>query len=519
MNTATTNLSGEASKKRRDNMLPDGPDWTFELLERYHKEIKRVAELYRLDTYPNQIEVITSEQMMDAYSSIGMPINYNHWSFGKKFIQTEQNYKHGQMGLAYEIVINSNPCIAYLMEENTITMQALVIAHACYGHNSFFKGNYLFQTWTDASSIIDYLLFAKNYIAECEERYGVHEVEQLLDSCHALMNFGVDRYKRPEKISINEEKARQEEREAYLQSQVNDLWRTVPKSKVLEEEAKQRFPSEPQENILYFIEKHAPLLESWQREIVRIVRKISQYFYPQKQTQVMNEGWATFWHYTILNHLYDEGLVTERFILEFLHSHTSVVAQPAYNSPYFSGINPYALGFAMFRDIRRICEEPTDEDREWFPELAGTDWLDAVHFAMHNFKDESFISQYLSPKLIRDFKLFAITDDDRKNYIEVSAIHDESGYKAIREKLAAQYNLSNLEPNIQVFNVDVRGDRSMTLQYVPHDRIPLDESYEEVLKHLYRLWGFSVVLEEVKDTGRREILATCPKRNEYDGKI
>ncbi len=158
---------------------------------------------------------------MDAYSSIGMPINYNHWSFGKKFIQTEQTYKHGQMGLAYEIVINSDPCIAYLMEENTVTMQALVMAHACYGHNSFFKGNYLFQTWTDASSIIDYLLFAKNYIAECEHKFGVNEVEKLLDSCHALMNYGVDRYKRPEKISIAEEKARQEEREAYLQSQVN----------------------------------------------------------------------------------------------------------------------------------------------------------------------------------------------------------------------------------------------------------------------------------------------------------
>ncbi|NOH67402.1 SpoVR family protein [Vibrio rotiferianus] len=519
MNTATTNLSGKASKKRRENMLPDGPDWTFELLERYHKEIKRVAEYYRLDTYPNQIEVITSEQMMDAYSSIGMPINYNHWSFGKKFIQTEQNYKHGQMGLAYEIVINSNPCIAYLMEENTITMQALVIAHACYGHNSFFKGNYLFQTWTDASSIIDYLLFAKNYIAECEERYGVHEVEQLLDSCHALMNFGVDRYKRPEKISINEEKARQEEREAYLQSQVNELWRTVPQSKTKEEDMKVRFPSEPQENLLYFFEKHAPLLEPWQREIVRIVRKVSQYFYPQKQTQVMNEGWATFWHYTILNHLYDEGLVSERFILEFLHSHTSVVAQPPYNSPYFNGINPYALGFAMFRDIKRICEEPTDEDKEWFPELAGTDWLDAVHFAMHNFKDESFISQYLSPKLMRDFKLFAINDDDRKNFIEVAAIHDEMGYKRIRETLAAQYNLANLEPNIQVFNVDVRGDRSLTLQYIPHNRIPLDSSYDEVLKHVYRLWGFDVILEEVKDTGHREILSACPKRNQYDTNI
>ncbi|MFY2508331.1 SpoVR family protein [Vibrio pectenicida] len=512
-------MATKTKKVTKKKTLPDGPDWTFDLLERYHVEIKRVADHYRLDTYPNQIEVITSEQMMDAYSSIGMPINYNHWSFGKKFIQTEQGYKHGQMGLAYEIVINSDPCIAYLMEENTVTMQALVMAHACYGHNSFFKGNYLFQTWTDASSIIDYLLFAKNYIIECEQKYGVKEVEELLDSCHALMNFGVDRYKRPEKISIAEETMRQEEREAYLQSQVNDLWRTVPKGKVAQEELKVRFPSEPQENILYFIEKHAPLLESWQRETVRIVRKISQYFYPQKQTQVMNEGWATFWHYTILNHLYDDGLVTDRFILEFLHSHTSVVAQPAYNSPYFNGINPYALGFAMFRDIRRICEEPTDEDREWFPELVDTDWLEAVHFAMKNFKDESFISQYLSPKLMREFKLFAITDDDRKNHIEVSAIHDDLGYRDIREKLAAQYNLSNLEPNIQVFNVDVRGDRSLTLQYVPHDRIPLDDSYEEVLKHLYRLWGFDIILEEVKESGRREILTSCPKRNDYDGQI
>ena len=173
----------------------------------------------------------------------------------------------------------------------------------------------------------------------------------------------------------------------------------------------------------------------------------------------------------------------------------------------------------MFRDIRRICEEPTDEDKEWFPELAGSDWLEAVHFAMHNFKDESFISQYLSPKIIRDFKLFSVLDDDRKNTIEVSAIHDDPGYRLIREKLAAQYNLSNLEPNIQVFNVDVRGDRSMTLQYVPHDRIPLDKGYDEVMKHLYRLWGFDVILEELKDTGHREILTTCPKRNDYGAKI
>lgn len=328
--------------------IATGSEWTFELIQQYDREISRIAERYALDTYPNQIEVITAEQMMDAYASVGMPIGYNHWSYGKHFLSTEKNYKRGQMGLAYEIVINSDPCIAYLMEENTQCMQALVIAHACYGHNSFFKGNYLFRTWTDASSIIDYLVFAKQYIMQCEERYGIDAVEDLLDSCHALMNYGVDRYKRPYPISAEEERQRQKEREELIQRQVNDLWRTIPRVGGKDkEQSMARYPSEPQENILYFIEKNAPLLEPWQREVIRIVRKIAQYFYPQRQTQVMNEGWATFWHYTLLNDLYDEGLVNDGFMMEFLQYHTSVVYQPSFDSPYYSGINPYALGFAM----------------------------------------------------------------------------------------------------------------------------------------------------------------------------
>jgi len=498
--------------------LSDTSDWTFELLEKYQTEIARVAEHYRLDTYTNQIEVITAEQMMDAYASVGMPIGYNHWTFGKKFIQTEQTYKRGQMGLAYEIVINSDPCISYLMEENTMTMQALVMAHACYGHNSFFKGNYLFKSWTDASSIIDYLLFAKKYIAECEHKFGIDEVENCLDACHALMNHGVDRYKRPQKISLEQELERQKSREQYLQSQVNTLWRTVANESDKDKKESVKFPSEPQENLLYFIEKNAPLLKPWQREIVRIVRKVSQYFYPQKQTQVMNEGWACFWHYTILNHLYDEGLVTDQFMIEFLHSHTSVVAQPEYNSPYYSGINPYALGFNMFIDIRRICEHPTDEDKEWFPEIAGSNWLDTLHFAMENFKDESFISQYLSPKLMRDFKLFHIHDNADNNFVEISAIHNESGYKQIRETLSSQYNLSNLEANIQIVHANVTGDRSLTLQYTPHKDIPLADSKNEVLKHLYSLWQFDVKLVQENNKGEQEVIAQCPKRKEVEAK-
>ena len=260
--------------------LPDPSDWTFDLIERYHDVIRHTAERFGLDTYPNQLEIITAEQMMDAYASVGMPINYRHWSYGKEFIATEKKYRRGHMGLAYEIVINSNPCISYLMEENTTAMQALVIAHAAYGHNSFFKGNYLFRMWTDASSIIDYLVYARNYIAECEERHGLQEMEDLLDSCHALASFGVDRYRRPSKRTLAQEVQERKEREAHAQQQINALWRTVPvkEGAAGQPDKEERFPSEPQENLLYFIEKNAPLLKPWQREIVRIVRKISSTF-------------------------------------------------------------------------------------------------------------------------------------------------------------------------------------------------------------------------------------------------
>jgi len=902
-------------------LIADSSEWTFPMIERYNEVIGQIAvNDFGLDTYPNQIEIITAEQMMDAYSSVGMPLGYKHWSYGKQFVLTEKNYRRGQMGLAYEIVINSDPCIAYLMEENTAMMQALVIAHAAYGHNSFFKGNYLFRTWTSADAIIDYLLFARNYVAECEERHGEEAVELFLDSCHALMNYGVDRYKHPSPLSLSEEKQRQREREDYLQSQINDLWRTVPiKPMEAAAEENQRYPAEPQENLLYFIEKSAPLLEPWQRELVRIVRKIAQYFYPQRQTQVMNEGWACvtgdtlivtdqglmpaqelvdsrfsgcvedgnrvvnwfahpskpririrtrhgyelhggadhqilvggewielqnlkvgdtveirrgqgvfasaeaaidytlkvrpriadlcekhdvslntyykwrraepglsvgaqtiarlqacadeweaikadpdqpwalltpddlarrpttlkpdlaealgqiigdgfvdagrvnltsqdaelldffeqtmyanfgvtatrrpsrnhfnstvhsavlarlfkqtfgiatgwgasgrktvpdiilrspeaivcaflrghfdtdgciskpdrqvilvskslellqveqllllnlgivssirpqkdqtfrlvitgsdvqrfaekigfrlsykrqllkdalvavhwfldkddlttvesidhdqgpvvdfsvenshaykascfinhncFWHYTLMNRLYDEGYVNDGFMIEFLQSHTSVVHQLPFDHPYYSGINPYALGFAMMCDIQRICQEPTAEDRYWFPDIAGQDWIKTLDFAMRNFKDESFIAQFLSPKLMRDFKLFAVLDDDLQDELEVTAIHDDPGYRRLRLALADQYNLGSREPNIQVWNVAHRKDRSLTLRHTRYHRRPLhSESTQEVLKHLHRLWGFTVRMEAVDEDGKVELVGECPAR-------
>jgi stage V sporulation protein R len=153
------------------------------------------------------------------------------------------------------------------------------------------------------------------------------------------------------------------------------------------------------------------------------------------------------------------------------------------------------------RDIRRICEEPTEEDRQWFPDIAGTDWRKSLDFAMRNFKDESFIAQYLSPKLIRDFHFFTVLDDDADDKLSISAIHDESGYHYVRQRLAEQYNLGNREPNIQVWSVDTRGNRALTLRHTQFQRRPLNQQAEEVLRHVGRLWGFDTLLQTVDPEG------------------
>jgi len=215
----------------------------------------------------------------------------------------------------------------------------------------------------------------------------------------------------------------------------------------------------------------------------------------------MNEGWATFWHHHLLNTMYDDGYLTDGVMIEWLKSHTNVVYQPPVGHRAYSGINPYALGFAMYTDIKRICEHPTDEDREWFPNIAGQPWLPTLDHAMRNFKDESFVGQYLSPKLMRDLRLFAILDDEKAENLAVSAIHDPSGFRRLREALARQYDLSSREPDIQVWNVNLRGDRSLTLRHTRHNNRPLHDNAQEVLKHAARLWGFGVHLESVDGSG------------------
>lgn len=510
---------------KKNKLLYTSNEWTVETLTQTWEVIDKIArEELGLDYYPPQIELITFDQMIDARSSIGMPIMYSHWSFGKSFINTERAYKAGQQGLAYEMVINSDPAITYCLETNSSTMQALVLAHACCGHVNFFKNNYLFKEGTDASTIIPYLKYAKEYIDDCIERYGNDEVEELLDACHALQNYGVDLYKRPknksredfyqqelERLKFKEQHHR-EEHDIYPgfssrkgKIKLDDLIRSNEQRLKDSQPEQYEYPrGYPEENILYFIEKRSPVLRTWEKEIVRIVRNIAQYFLPQRQTKVMNEGWASFIHYTIMNMLHDRGYISGGNMLEFLHSHTNVCCQRPHSS-----LNPYTLGFSIFSDIKRMCLEPTDEDREWFPNIAGKeDWLGICKDIVKNYRDESFILQFLSPKVIRDLKLFSIhydsDDKDEKtggNYYEVSSTHRREDVNALRLTLSKQHQLEYYRPNIQVTSVDWY-TRELTLgNFIPMmDKTQryLDiDAKDKVVYQLIRLWGFDVNLETI----------------------
>lgn len=494
-------FTDDSSKKRsietKNKVLFSGSEWDIPLISKIWKTIDEVAKTtFGLDYYEPQIEIISSEQMLDCYSSVAMPIMYPHWSFGKTFIQNERQYQKGMQGLAYEVVINTDPCIAYLMENNTATLQTLVLAHASVGHSSFFKNNYLFKKWTDADSIIDYLKFAKNYIKSCEEKYGEKKVEHLLDSCHALQNHSIDKYKKPPKLSKELQYQQKKKWEKYRESTFSDLWRTIPKNPETRTEEKPLEANLPEENLLYFIEKHSPILKEWEREIIRIVRKISQYFYPQRQTQLLNEAWATFCHHMIMTELHDQGYITDGSFIEFLQSHTNVVAQRDWDSKHYSGINVYALGFAMLTDIKRMCMNPDEEDLKWFPDICNTNWLETITDIVANYRDESFVLQFLSPKVARHFKLFSLHVKEHTGYLQVNATHDDDSFLQVRKALAEQYDLSRNIPQIEIVGVDWNYDRRIYLEHTTKNNQRLHyKDAKKTIGHIMKLWGFPVTME------------------------
>lgn len=492
---------------KTDKTVDFQKDWKYEDLERYLGLAEKIAkEDLGLDFYPNQVELVTSDQMLERYSTIGLPISYSHWRYGMQYAAERQKYLKGKMGLAYELVINSNPCISYNMENNDLCTMILVLAHAACGHNAFFKMNYMFKDNTDAEFIISYVHYANKYIEQCIQKYGEIEVETWLDACHSLENLGVNKYR-----NVFKKKGYEEERLKNLilqqDKEYDPLMTTAPGWKQKDYWAQSEEVAGPasfydnldEENLLLFVEQHSPFLPQWKREIIRIVRNIAQYFYPQSQTKVANEGTATAVHYYIFNKLWEQGHIPEHLMMDFIKLHTGVVFQPPYNSKYYSGINPYYLGFNIFQDVKRICEKPTEEDVEWFPKIAGkADWKAVWRDMICNYRDDSLILQFLSPKLMREMEFFSGQDFEDEEVYFIKDVTDKKGYENLRRDLAEQYNRARFVPDIRIKKANIQTNRALYLEYYPYKDMGLSEKdANQTLNYLAMLWGYPVSLRDV----------------------
>lgn len=472
--------------------------WSRERIFWVYDEImqsaKNVLGIDGDDLFPNQIEIVTAEQMIDAYASIGLPVHYPHWSFGKEVISTQKSYNAGRQGLALELIINSNPCIQILMEENTMFEQAMVMAH-CVGHNFVYKNNVYFNEWTDPDGIIDFMLYAREFITHCEEQYGVEEVEKTLDACHALDGHSVDKYKRKEYNATSEELAFKRLQQDKIETAELDI---ILKKTLFAVPDTRIDCADAEDNLLYFLMKKSPMATAWQREIMRISLVISQYFYPQTMCKVVHEGMASFCHYMIMEDLEKRGVITSDAFLAFLASHSSVIYQPEYNKPYYNGMNPYAIGFKMFMDLKRAAENPTPEDFEFIPSVCNKDWREVVKNAASDFRDESFISQFLTPTVIREFGLFSVKFDKQNGTTKptiVTQVQDDIGYKPLRELLAKSMTRIERVPQIVVLNDNYSSTRELELHYSSYNGRGINEKEaRSVLEHIDYLWGFNVQL-------------------------
>lgn len=438
-------------------LLYSGAEWDIPLLEKIWDSIDTIAkEDFGLDYPDSRIEIVTFDQMIANCSTHALPSLFNHWSFGLSELQSLEDYRKTGSGLAFEVVINTDPAIAYCQENNSTTMQTLVMAHAVCGHASFFKNNYMFKGLTDASAILPYMQAYQQHLTECESTHGSRTVEYLLDACFVLQHHAFNTAPRA-KVSATEVWGMMEERLRYNEERDRSVDSTLPRGKsndaainrkdIIETLVEHNFYEPDQENILSLIAKNSVKLRPWQKKIVEGFCYMSQYFYPQYLTKVINEGYATFWHYQILKRMHEKGLINDASWLEAVDNHCKVTYQQS-NVP---NLNPYALGFNIFMDIKRMSEEPDDEDRKLFPTVAGGDWKENVKWAMENYNDSSFILQYLSPKVVKKMELanYNLTSDSftYREY-EITALGEVRDLNTIRKALSDSYTMDKIRPLI-----------------------------------------------------------------------
>lgn len=455
------------------------PDYSISDLERWDERIREKVEEFGLDPYPQEFEICDHNDMLGYMTYSGMPSHYPHWSYGKNFEKTKTMYDHGVSGLPYEMVINSNPALGYLMRDNTLCLQILTIAHV-YGHNDFFKNNFNFRTITRAESTLSTFKAHAGRVRSYVEdpSIGPDAVERILDSAHAL-SMQLRRNRAVKRLDDAEEKQR-----LWEQAQPRpDPYRAIHAPEDYAAPDLRRSPASPEEDLLTFIRDHNPYLSEWERDLLTIVHEEACYFLPQIETKIMNEGWASYWHREIMNALE----LPQEIHLEFLVRHNQVVR------PHPGGLNPYHMGLRVWDEIERLHRDPTPEERESIgPSTASP--REAMFAVREVDRDASFLRRFLTEPVMRDLDLFEYETNDDK--IVVSKVSNEHHWRDIKATLLRGVGMGST-PVIRITDADHGGKRTLYLKHEHEGRDLQLEYAEKTLQHLHCLWGRDAILETV----------------------
>ncbi len=453
------------------------------------------ARNFGLDPFPTHFELVPASIMYE-FASYSLPGRFSHWTHGKAYHRQKMQYDFG-LSKIYEMVVNTNPSYAFLMEMNDLLQNTFVAAHV-FGHTDFFKNNAYFQH--TSRRMIDKVSIHAERIAKYEFDHGKAEVERFLDAVLSIQEH-VD-YNLL--IRQNEPDKKEDKPANVVPGPYDDLWGLDTRAKKAEEARARKlgkppkFPEQPQKDILLFLMHHAPHLEPWQRDIIEIVRTEMLYFVPMMQTKTLNEGWASIWHSRIMRELGDKGLISDSDILEFASLHSGVV------SPSRTYLNPYYVGYKVLEDIERRWDNPTKEEQERLGRKPGQG-RQKIFEVRELDNDVSFLRNYLTEELIKDLDLYLYKKEGDEWVIV------EKNWEKVRDGIVA--SMTNFgSPYLVVDNGDYRGNRELYIMHLFEGQ-ELDMLYaEKTLQHVYTLWGRPVHLETLYE-GKRILLSYDGERN------
>lgn len=445
--------------------------WSIKDLEYWEAAIHERVQEFGLDCYPQEFEVCDANQMLSIMSYSGMPSHYPHWSYGKAFERQKTLYNYALSGLPYEMVINSNPCLAYLMRDNSLCLQITTIAHV-YGHNDFFKRNFNFS-FTKAERVIEMFKAHAQRVRAYQETpsIGRRRVERILDAAHAL-SLQCRRNPAIRKLAPDEH------RERILSRTLpkDDPYAPIHKKKDVELPDLSRYPLEPEEDLLAFIRDYNPRLESWERDLLSIVIETTNYFLPQIETKVINEGWASYWHRTIMNSLD----LPQDIMMEFLVRHNQVVR------PIPGDVNPYHVGLKIWDDIEKRYSQMSEADfreKGESPKTAREKMFEVRDVE----RDSSFLRRFLSEDLLREMDLFKYQRNEGDDIV-VSAVADEEDWGQVKDTLITNIGMGRI-PTIKVIDGDYGEKRELLLQHIYDGRELQLEYAQHTLRYVQQLWG------------------------------